>query len=37
MGGVPTSAKFFDLSPEDQQEVDTIRLSLYSNLAQVGR
>jgi hypothetical protein len=28
------STKFFDLSPEDEEEVKTVRLSLYNNVAQ---
>lgn len=30
-----SSAKFFDLNPTDEEEVNNIKLSLYSNLAQV--
>lgn len=32
-----SSAKFFDLNPTDEEEVNNIKLSLYSNLAQVNK
>jgi hypothetical protein len=32
-----SSAKFFDLNPTDEEEVNNIKLSLYSNLAQVSK